>query len=37
MKIKFNSEDDLPSNKTLTLHNVIIFVRFAFHEGSEYY
>ena len=37
MTIKFNSDDDLPSNKTLDLHNIIILIRSAFHEGDRYY
>ena len=37
MKIKFNSDDDLPLNKTLKFYNMVIFVRLAFHKGSRYY
>ena len=37
MKIKFNSDDDLPARKTLELHNIIIVVRYLFHEGNKYY
>ena len=37
MKIKFNSDDYLPLNKTLKLHNLIIAVRSVFHEGNKYY
>ena len=37
MKIKFNSNDYLPLNKTLKLHNLIIAVRSVFHEGNKYY
>ena len=37
MTIKFNSDDDLPSNKTLDLHNMIILIRSVFHEGGKYY
>ena len=37
MKIKFNSDDDLPARKTLELHNIIIAVRYLFHEGNKYY
>ena len=37
MKIKFNSDDNLPLNKTLKLHNITIIIRsvfefFFFHE-----
>ena len=34
MKIKFNSDDDLPLNKTLEPCNLIIVIRSVFHEGS---
>ena len=37
MKIKFNSDDDLPLNKTLKLYNMIIVVKSDFHEGNKYY
>ena len=37
MKIIFNSDDDLPSKKTLQLYNMIIVVRSIFHEGNKYY
>ena len=37
MKIKFNSADDLPLNKTLKLHNLTTFVRSVFQEDSKYY
>ena len=30
-KIKINSDDDLPIEKTLTLHNVFIFIKSVFH------
>ena len=30
MKIKFNSDDNLPLNKTLKLHNVTIVIRSVF-------
>ena len=32
MKIKFNSDDELPLNKTIEIPNLIIVVRAAFHE-----
>ena len=32
MKIKFDSDDDLPLDKTVQLHDMIIFVRSAFHD-----
>ena len=37
MKIKFNSDDNLPLNKILKLHNLIIVVRSVFKEGGKYY
>ena len=37
MKIKFNSDDDLPLNKTLRLHMLTIIVRSVFEEDGEYY
>ena len=35
MKIKFNSDDDLPLNKQLTFHNVIITIRSVFEEDGK--
>ena len=37
MKIKFDSDDDLPLNKTIEMRKVTIAVRAAFHENSKYY
>ena len=37
MKIKFNSDDDLPLNKILKLHNVTIIVRSVFEEDGKCY
>ena len=37
MKIKFNSDDSLPLNKVLTLHNMTIIIRFVFQEDGKYY
>ena len=37
MKIKFNSVDSFPLNKTLKLHNLIIAVRSFFKEDGKYY
>ena len=36
MKRKFSSEDDLPLNETLELHNMIIVVRSVSDEGNKY-
>ena len=35
MKIKFNSDDDLPLNKTLELYNMIIVLRSVFHGDKQ--
>ena len=37
MKIKFNSDDSLPLNKTLKLHNMTIIVRSVFEKDGQYY
>ena len=37
MKIKFNSDDDLPLHKILKLHNSTIFVRSVFEEDGKYH
>ena len=37
MKIKFDTDDDLPLNKLLTLYMLTIVVRSALEEDSKYY
>ena len=37
MKIKFNSDDDLPLNKIVKLGMLTITVRFNFEEDGKYY
>ena len=37
MKIKLNSEDNLPLNKMLKLHMLTVIVRSVFKEDSKYY
>ena len=37
MKIKFNSDDDLPLNKQLKFHNKIITIRSVFDEDGKLY
>ena len=37
MKIKFNSDDDLPLNKPLTLPAMTIIIRSVFEEGGKVY
>ena len=35
MKIKFNSDDNLPLNKPLKFHNMTITIRSVFQEGGK--
>ena len=37
MKFKFDSDDELPVNKTIEIRSMIIVVRAAFHENNKYY
>ena len=37
MKIKFNSDDNLPLDKTLRFHNLTIILRSVFQEDNKYY
>ena len=37
MKIKFNSDDELPLNKTIEIPKMIIAARTFFHENNKYY
>ena len=37
MKIKFNSDDDLPLNKVLKFHLMTIIIRCAFSEENKLY
>ena len=37
MKIKLNSDDDLPLNKQLKFHNMIITIRSVFEEDGKIY
>ena len=37
MKIKFNSDDDLPLNKQLKFHNMVITIRSVFEENDKLY
>ena len=37
MKIKFNSDDDLPLNKSLKFHNMVMTIRSAFKEDDQLY
>ena len=37
MKIKFNSDDDLPLNKPLKFHAMVIIMRSVFEEDDKLY
>ena len=37
MKIKFNSDDGLPLNKTIEIPTITIVVRAVFQENNKYY
>ena len=37
MKIKFNSDDDLPLNKPLKFHNMTMIIRSVFEEDGKLY
>ena len=37
MKIKFNSDDDLPLSKQLKFHNMTITIRSVFEEDGRLY
>ena len=37
MKIKFNSDDKLPPNKTIEITSMIIVVGAVLHENNKYY
>ena len=37
MKIKFNSDDNLPLNKPLKFHNITITIRSVFEEDGKLY
>ena len=37
IKIKFNSDDELPLNKTTEIHSIIVVARAVFHENNKYY
>ena len=37
MKIKFNSDDELPLNKTIEIPTMAKVVRAVFHENNKYY
>ena len=37
IKMKFDSDDDLPLNKALNLHNMTIIIRSVFNEDGTFY
>ena len=37
MKIKINSNDELPLNKMIEIPSMIIIVRVVFHKNNKYY
>ena len=37
MKIKFDSDDELPVNKTIEISSMMIVVRAVFHGNDKYY
>ena len=37
MKIKFDTDDNLPLNKTLKFHNMAIVIRYVFEEDGKFY
>ena len=37
MKIRFESDDNLPSNKILKLHKLTVIVKSVFEEDGKYY
>ena len=37
MRIKFNSDEELPLNKTVEVPTMTIVARVAFHKNNKYY
>ena len=37
MKVKFNSDDNIPLKKTVKLYNMIIAIKSVFHGYNKYY
>ena len=37
MKVKFNSDDNIPLKKTVKLYNMIIAIKSVFHWYNKYY
>ena len=36
-EVKMNSIDDLPLEKAITMHNVIMFIKSVFHQNHDHY
>ena len=37
MKLKFDSDDNLPLNKTIEIPTITVVVRAVFHENNKHY
>ena len=37
MKVKIDSDDDLPLEKILNMHTVVILIKSAFHENHNFH
>ena len=37
MKLKFDSDDNLPLNKTIEIPTMTVVIRAVFHENNKYY
>ena len=37
IKVKFSWNDELPLNKTIEIHSMIVVLRVVFHENNKYY
>lgn len=37
MKIKFNTDDNLPFEKKLEMHNVVMIIDSVFYDSNKYY
>ena len=37
MKIKFNSDDNIPLNKVINFHNLTVVIRSIFENDGKYY
>ena len=37
MKIKFNTDDDIPLNKQLNIMTITVIIRYVFEKDGKYY